>query len=161
MLWQQVHCLFFYKRYHAQSGIRTLLAFGRNYHWLRPLGDHGRFSFKVIFNRFKAKLKILYLVLLTFKDSEVGKNNYKHKIAIIFQMLIVLASCDSGFLLCSILESFRTSFNSATQLHLDLFPYFLFPGQAIMMTASIFMTVAISMERYVVVHYPLNHKQAS
>jgi hypothetical protein len=40
-----------------------------------------------------------------------------------------------------------------------LFPLFLYPGQAIMMSASIFMTVAIAMERYVAVHYPVDYNQ--
>ena len=48
-----------------------------------------------------------------------------------------------------------------SRTHLLLFPYFLYPGQTIMMTASIFMTVAIAMERYVAVHYPLDYNQVT
>ncbi len=74
-------------------------------------------------------------------------------------MLIALALFDSGYLFGSVLESFRVSFNLATWLHLTLFPQFLYPGQAIMMSGSIFMTVAIAMERYVAVHYPVDYNQ--
>ena len=74
-------------------------------------------------------------------------------------MLIALSVFDMGYLLGSILESFRKSFNLVTALHTYLFPYFLYPGQMIMMTASIFMTVAIAMERYAAVHYPLDYNQ--
>ena len=76
-------------------------------------------------------------------------------------MLIALALFDSGYLFGSILESFRKSFHMFSRTHLLLFPYFLYPGQTIMMTASIFMTVAIAMERYVAVHYPLDYNQVS
>lgn len=74
-------------------------------------------------------------------------------------MVVALALFDSGYLVGSILESFRLSFNLATNVHLLLFPQFLYPGQAIMMSASIFMTVAIAMERYVAVHYPVDYNQ--
>ena len=48
-----------------------------------------------------------------------------------------------------------------TYLHTILFPYFLYPGQIIVMSASVLMTVAIAMERYVAVHYPLDYNQVS
>jgi hypothetical protein len=76
-------------------------------------------------------------------------------------MLIALALFDSGYLLGSILESFRKSFHLFSRVHMLLFPYFLYPGQTIMMSASIFMTVAIAMERYVAVHYPLDYNQVN
>ncbi len=74
-------------------------------------------------------------------------------------LLIALSAFDSGYLMGSILESFRKSFRLETDLHTYLFPYFLFPGMSIMMTASIFMTVAIAVERYTAVHYPIDYKQ--
>ena len=37
--------------------------------------------------------------------------------------------------------------------------YVLYPGHMIAMTGSVFMTVAIAMERYVAVHYPLDYNQ--
>ena len=68
-----------------------------------------------------------------------------------------------GFLLRDInsYDLFRKSFQLMTSVHTYLFPYLLYPGQMIMMTASIFMTVAIAMERYAAVHYPLNYNQVS
>ena len=39
--------------------------------------------------------------------------------------------------------------------------YVLYPGHMIAMTGSVFMTVAIAMERYVAVHYPLDYNQVS
>ena len=50
-------------------------------------------------------------------------------------------------------------FFQATFIHIYLFPYLLYPCQMIMMSASIFMTVAIAMERYVAVHYPIDYNQ--
>ena len=37
----------------------------------------------------------------------------------------------------------------ATNAHIILFPYFLYPGQSLAMTGSIFIIVAIALERYV------------
>ena len=76
-------------------------------------------------------------------------------------LLIALSFFDSCYLLGAILESFRKSFDLATDVHMLLFPYLLFPGMIISMTASVFMTVAIAMERYVAVHYPLDYNQVS
>ena len=47
-----------------------------------------------------------------------------------------------GYLMGSILESFRKSFHLTTSLHMILFPHLLVPGQTISMSASIFMTVS-------------------
>lgn len=47
------------------------------------------------------------------------------------------------------LSPFRTSFQMATDLHLILFPYLLYPGQSTAMTISIFLIVAIAFERLV------------
>jgi hypothetical protein len=76
-------------------------------------------------------------------------------------LLIALACFDSCYLFGSILESFRKSFDLATDVHTLMFPYLLYPGQMMMMSASVFMTVAIAMERYVAVHYPLDYNQVS
>lgn len=74
-------------------------------------------------------------------------------------LLIALAFFDGCYNFGSILESFRKSFKMATTVHIILFPYFLYPFQMIAMTASIFMTVAIAMERFFAVHYPLDYNQ--
>lgn len=41
-----------------------------------------------------------------------------------------------------------------------MFPYGQYPLQGIALTGSIFMTVAISFERYVAVHNPINYNRA-
>ena len=41
------------------------------------------------------------------------------------------------------------------------FPYFLYPAISISMTASVFMTVGIALERYIAVHYPIDYSQVS
>ena len=60
----------------------------------------------------------------------------------------------------SILESFRKQFGLATDVHIILFPYALYPFTQIAITGSIFMTVAIALERFIAVHYPLDYSQA-
>ena len=77
-----------------------------------------------------------------------------------FNLLLVGLGCfDSFYLFGSILESLRKCFHVQSDLQTLLFPYLLYPGHIITMTASVFMTVAIAMERYVAVHYPLDYNQ--
>ena len=67
-----------------------------------------------------------------------------------FNLLLVVMACfDSLYLFGSILESFRKSdvFNMATDTHTLLFPHLLYPFTQFAFTASIFMTVAIALER--------------
>ena len=79
-------------------------------------------------------------------------------------LLISLAIFDLLFLLLSIAESVRRSFQErvangtefgglVTQFHHHLFPYFLYPFHSILLTCSIFMTVSISIERYLVIFH--------
>ena len=73
-----------------------------------------------------------------------------------FNLLLISLLCfDSWYLFGSILESFRRSFGLGTDLHTLLFPYLLYPAQSVAMSASIFMTVGIALERYIAVHYPI------
>ena len=68
-----------------------------------------------------------------------------------FNLLLVTLACfDSLYLFGSILESFRKPdlFNMATDTHVLLFPHLLYPFTQFTFTASIFMTVAIALERY-------------
>jgi hypothetical protein len=44
-----------------------------------------------------------------------------------FQLLVTLACFDSTYLFGSILESFRKEFGLATNVHILLFPYLLYP----------------------------------
>ena len=70
-------------------------------------------------------------------------------------LLIALAVFDNTFLLSIILESFRTSFEMATYIQIFLFPKFLYPISNIAFCSSIFMIIAISMERYIAVRRPI------
>ena len=76
-------------------------------------------------------------------------------------MLIFLSFFDTWYLFGSILESFRKSFNLETDVHIQLFPYLLYPGQMVMMMCSVYMTVAIAIERFSAVRYPLSYNQVS
>ena len=58
----------------------------------------------------------------------------------------------------SILESFRKQFALGSDVHIILFPHLLYPFTQIAITASIFMTVAIALERFIAVHYPINYR---
>ena len=62
-------------------------------------------------------------------------------------LLIALAFFDTCYITGSLLETLRKGFDLATQTHLLLFPYLLYPGQMIAMTGSVFMIVAIAFER--------------
>ena len=81
-------------------------------------------------------------------------------------LLIALICMDSGFLLASVFEVFRKldsgswyTDSAVYNIHLRLFPYFLYPLLSIMVTGSIFMTVAIAFERFFAVHYPIDYSQ--
>ena len=76
-------------------------------------------------------------------------------------MLIALSFVDSGYLVASIFESFRKSFDMASDVQKQLFPMLLYPCHSIMLTMSIFMTVGISLERYTAVHQPVDYKLVS
>ena len=52
------------------------------------------------------------------------------------------------------------TFLPSSSLHIILFPYLLYPFNQIAFMASIFMTIAIGLERFIAVHYPLNYSQA-
>ena len=45
-----------------------------------------------------------------------------------------------------------------SDVHMLLYPYLLYPLQAISLSASIFMTVAIALERYIAISQPFNHR---
>jgi len=87
-------------------------------------------------------------------------------------LLIALAVFDLLFLVVCITESVRRSFQNsianassmsgyATQIHHQLFPYFLYPLHNILLTCSIFMTISISIERYLAIFHPLVYRNRS
>ena len=73
--------------------------------------------------------------------------------------LVALACIDTIFLLGSILESFRKRFGLSTDLQIILYPQLLYPLSNISLTASIYLIVAITLERYCAVHYPVDYRQ--
>ena len=78
-----------------------------------------------------------------------------------FNLLLIALICfDSWYLFGMILETFRRTFRIYTDAHTILFPYILFPAQFVAMSASIFMTVGIALERYIAVHYPIGKEHA-
>lgn len=82
------------------------------------------------------------------------------------QLLLSLLCFDNCFLFLSILESFRRFSTNGEQklvseVHILLYPYFLYPMQSIALTSSIFMTVAIAFERCSAIRKPFNHRSSS
>jgi len=75
-------------------------------------------------------------------------------------LLVALSVFDSCYLVGAFMESVRLSFDMATDIHKQLFPYLLYPGQMFALTGSIFMIVAITFERYIAVHNPLDYNLA-
>ncbi len=76
-------------------------------------------------------------------------------------LLVALAVYDNTYLIGAILDSFRKPLGHLmTDVHVYMFPYFLYPLHMMAMTGSIVMTVAIALERYWAVHYPINYSQA-
>ena len=49
----------------------------------------------------------------------------------------------------------------ATNIHTILFSKVLYPGHTMLMTASIYLTVGITFERYTAVHHPVDYNQVS
>ena len=80
-------------------------------------------------------------------------------------LLISLAVIDNFFLIGLILQSFRFPFKLSSNLHTYLFTQFLTPLRHAMLYSSIFLTLAISVERYNAVtrpirmHLKLKHKK--
>ena len=74
-------------------------------------------------------------------------------------LLITLFSWDIIYLLCETLETLRRQFNLGTRIHMILIPKFTYPLLFISLSASIFMTVGVSHERYAAVKNPILHRQ--
>ena len=81
--------------------------------------------------------------------------SHKEMRSIFNLLLIALATFDSLFLFSQILDAFRDHFKMATQMHIVLFPKILYPFKVIVLCSSIFMVVAISVERYIAVTRPI------
>ena len=73
-------------------------------------------------------------------------------------LLIGLLCFDSSFLCGVLLDMVRKAFFGkifVTDIHTILFPYVFYPASVIFMTASICMTAAMALERFIAVHYPI------
>nr|XP_040563744.1 G-protein coupled receptor daf-37-like [Lepeophtheirus salmonis] len=75
-------------------------------------------------------------------------------------LLIALSTFDTLYLVGSLSESLGKIIGFHSDIQIILIPLLFYPGRMIMMTTSVFMTIAIAMERYVAVHYPLDYNQA-
>ena len=71
-------------------------------------------------------------------------------------LLIALAIYDSGYV---VLDIFQKRSELHNNFYVMLFPYLLYPLEMIAMTGSILLTVAIAIERYTAVHYPISYRQ--
>jgi len=103
---------------------------------------------------------ILAIIIFTKKAFRSNFNN----------LLICLAVCDALVLMFSIIESLRrtvqphlgdpsTVSGRLTQIHHLLLPHFLFPFHNILISTSIFLTISISIERYLSLFHPQVYKR--
>ena len=77
-------------------------------------------------------------------------------------LLLILAAYDTWYMFGAILETIRKFFmNLRTNLHLRMFPHFLYPLHQTSITGSIFMTVVLAFERYSALNYPMEYNRVS
>ena len=70
------------------------------------------------------------------------------------QMLIGLAMFDLCFIVCGVPVHITPIFSLENRLYLLLYAYFLYPFTAVALTGSIYMTMAITIERFMAVCHP-------
>jgi hypothetical protein len=75
-----------------------------------------------------------------------------------YWLLICLEVFDTSFLLCCVLEAFRKHIGS-TVIHNYVFAVFLFPFKSVVMLCSIYITIALSVERYNALVHPVSHRR--
>ena len=111
-----------------------------------------------------SKLKHPYVKKI-FKTNQTNINShfsYREDMRNSFNfLLIALISMDSCFLFLCLLEGVRKEASYVSNIQVLLFPHLLYPLISIVFTASIYMTVAIAIERYIAVHYPIDYSQVS
>ena len=109
---------------------------------------------QVIINIFGLVGNLISIPALLSKD---------HK-SLFYMSLTILTFFDSIFNITDVLESIRkihynrtscAEMTFAHELHLHLWPQFLYPLRSVAMTCSIYMTVVLSIERYIAVSRPM------
>ena len=93
---------------------------------------------------------ILNCVTLVILSSSSMRNNFFNR------LLICLSLFDNVYLLCEVSEVFRHRFN--TYLHQSIFVNFVYPVRSIFMVSSIYMTVALTLERYFAITSPVEYR---
>ena len=87
----------------------------------------------------------------------------KKMYSIFNRLLVFLAIFDNVFIVCQLLEAKRKMTNNFKghyafdQIHEHVFGYFLYPLHAFVLTASIYITVALALERYRAVWRPVEY----
>ena len=71
------------------------------------------------------------------------------------RLLIVLVVSDNLYLTFAFFECLRTDIGVTNEFHTQMFVYALYPSHNIMLCVSIYLTVALSMERYFAVNKPI------
>ena len=80
----------------------------------------------------------------------------KEMSSIFNRLLVLLAVYDNFYILCSVLEAMRKS-NPHSEIHEHAFAYGLFQMHNFVLCGSIFMTVALALERYRAVWRPVEY----
>ena len=73
------------------------------------------------------------------------------------KLIATLAIFDLIYLLTMLLESLR-KLGLQTNTHVILSPYFLYPLNSISLMCSIYMTIGITLERFMAVYHPLDYR---
>ena len=93
---------------------------------------------------------ILNCITLVILSSSSMRNNFFNR------LLICLSLFDNMYLLCEVSEVFRHRFN--TYIHQTIFVNFVYPVRSIFMVSSIYMTVALTLERYHAITSPVEYR---
>ena len=80
----------------------------------------------------------------------------KELISLFNQLLVVLVIYDLIYLLTTMMDS-MAKIGIAPEIHAIIAPYTFYPMNAIAMMGSIYMTMAVGMERYIAVTYPMEY----
>ena len=80
---------------------------------------------------------------------------------VFYKLLMALACFDNLYISIMLISNLNSKFQMDLDLIKYLTPYFLFPFKLISTYGTIFMTVAISIERYIGIHYSWMEKRKS